>query len=225
MNFLVYQGQINILETGGQIYDYENFIVTCNPDGSRTLRTVSRSPKKDLLRDVYQRESEDWEPKEAFGSLYYKGKYQGSIHRRLIDNNLHSWLWSANGKCDYQVFPIDKNVIIGFHAIFHEAWKMKKVINRNNEYNKILTHTVSDTWNGKTISHGSMLLSKARYEGIETVYVSAGNFLCEKFIWLTPFGKELLIWSHGDDSIFVKMEVIRGNNKGVIYELANFKKF
>ncbi len=96
---------------------------------------------------------------------------------------------------------------------------------RKNEYNEILTFTVSDTWNGRTISHGTILSSTARYEGIEKVDVSAGKFLCDKFIWLTPFGKELLIWSHGDDSIFIKMQVIKGNNKGVIYELSNFEKF
>ena len=57
MNFLIYQGQINIIHFDDKIYEYENFIVTRNPDGSRTLRTVSRSPRKDLLRDVYQKES------------------------------------------------------------------------------------------------------------------------------------------------------------------------
>ncbi|MBL41477.1 MAG: hypothetical protein CMM49_02325 [Rhodospirillaceae bacterium] len=225
MNFLVYKGQINIIDTDGKTYDYENFIITRNPDGSRTLRAVSRSPNRDLLRDVYQKESKYWQPIEAFGNLYYKNKYEGSIQRKLIDGDLHSWLCKPNGNYDHKVFSIKKNVILGFHAIFHEAWKMRMVGKRKNEYNEILTFTVSDTWNGRTISHGTILSSTARYEGIEKVDVSAGKFLCDKFIWLTPFGKELLIWSHGDDSIFIKMQVIKGNNKGVIYELSNFEKF
>ena len=224
MNFLIYQGQINIIDFDDKVYEYENFIVTRNPDESRTLRTVSRSPRKDLLRDVYQKESKDWRPMESYGSLYYKDKYQGSVQRRLIGKDLHSWLWYPNGKCDHKIFPIQENTIIGFHAIFHESWKMSLISNRNNEYEEILTHTVSDTWNGKTISHGSVLSSRARYDGSETVSVSAGNFPCERFTWLTPFGKELIIWSHGEDFIFIKMEVVKGNNRGVVYELAKYDK-
>ena len=224
MKFSVYHGQINIIEPNGKFYDYENFIVTRNPDGSRSLRSVSRSPKKDLLRDVFQKESKEWKPIEAYGSLYFKDKFQGSVLRRIIDNKLHSWLWSLGGECDYQVFDIPKNTIIGFHAIFHESWKMKLISNQNKDYQQTITHTVSNTWNGKTLDHGSTLTSRAKYEGSEIIEVSAGRFKCEKYLWLTPFGKELAIWSFGDDSIFIKMEVIRGNNKGVIYELAEFIK-
>ena len=123
-----------------------------------------------------------WQPIEAFGNLYYKNKYEGSIQRRLIDGDLHSWLCKPNGNYDHKVFSI-KNVILGFMQFFmkHGRWMVDK---RKNEYNEILT-TVSDTWNGRTISHGTILSSTARYEGIEKVDVSAGKFLCDKFIWLT----------------------------------------
>ena len=53
---------------------------------------------------------------------------------------------------------------------------MRVISNRNNEYEEILTHTVSDTWNGKTINHGSVLSSMATYDGSESISVSAGNF-------------------------------------------------
>ncbi|MAR79291.1 MAG: hypothetical protein CMM18_03570 [Rhodospirillaceae bacterium] len=224
MKFSVYQGKINIIEPEGKVYNYENFIVTSNPDGTRSLRSVSRSPKKDLFRDVYQKETKDWRPLEAYGSLYYKNKFQGSVQRRVQDNRLHSWLWSNTGDCDYQVFDISKNTIIGFHAIFHESWKMRRLSNHKKKFQEIITYTVSNTWNGMTLDHGSILTSKARPEGSETIEVAAGKFSCEKYLWLTPFGKKLAIWSFGDDSIFIKMEVLKGNNKGVIYELSEFKK-
>ena len=119
-----------------------------------------------------------------------------------------------------------KSAIIKSNGSFLEnSCKISEIdSNQNKDYQQIITHTVSNTWNGKTLDHGSTLTSKAKYEGSEIIEVSAGRFKCEKYLWLTPFGKELAIWSFGDDSIFIKMEVIRGNNKGVIYELAEFIK-
>ena len=224
MQFIIYQGKINIIDTDGKTYDYENFIVTLNPDGSRTLRTVSCSPKKDLLRDVYQKEDRNWRPIEAYGSVFYKKKFIGTVQRRIVKNNLYSWLWSPEGECDYRVFEFPNFMIVGFHAIFHESWKMNLLSTKSNKFQELTILTVSNTWNGKTISHGSVLRSKARYDGLETIEVPAGVFDCKRFTWLTPFGKELVIWSHGKDSIFIKMLVSKGNNEGFVYQLSQYNK-
>ncbi len=45
--------------------DYEIFTLTANPDGSRTLRAVSHSPRGALLRDVNQMAGPDWRPIEG----------------------------------------------------------------------------------------------------------------------------------------------------------------
>ena len=54
MGLTIYTGRIDLTEPDGVKSDYERFMLTANPDGSRTLRTVTRSPKGDLLRDVNQ---------------------------------------------------------------------------------------------------------------------------------------------------------------------------
>ncbi len=224
MSFIIYEGRIDIVEPDGQRTDYESFIVTQNPDGSRTMRTVTRSPRGDLLRDVNQREGRDWQPLEAMGRLYFKNELLGSLMRRIVDGVLHSWLWSPEGQLDYQTFDAPNGMSLGFHPIFHEGWKMNHVSTSHNEPQSILTHTVSNTWNGRSLSHGVRLRSRARFDGVEAVTVPAGTFDCRRYTWFTPFDKELIIWAHGPDSIFVKELVDRGDKAGTLYELSALRK-
>ena len=71
MGLSIYTGRIDITEPDGYHCDYERFILTANPDGSRTLRTVTRSPKGALLRDVNQMVAADWRPSEVTGRLFF----------------------------------------------------------------------------------------------------------------------------------------------------------
>lgn len=221
MSFTIYEGKINITENSGNVVDYERFTVTRNPDGSRTMRTLTRSPKGDLLRDVNQREGVDWRPNEAIGRLYFKGRLMGTVLRRIVLETLHSWVWNPDGSSDYETFDAPEKITIGFHPIFHEAWKMNYISTKHNELQPVLTHTVSNTWNGRSIGHGMKLKSQARFDGNETITVPAGTFKCRRYTWLTPFDKELIIWAHGSDSIFVKELVDKGDKAGTAYELAS----
>ena len=221
MPFVIYQGDIIIKNPNGKKYDYETFIITRNPDNSKTMHTLTRSPAGDLLRDVNQTEGIDWKPKEGIGKLFFKDKLIGTIVRKLVKNKLHSWIWKKNDIIDYKIFAVPKKITLGFHPIFHDAWKMNFLSIENNNLQEILTYTSSNTWNGSSLDHGKILSSRARFNKIESISVPAGKFTCRKYTWYTPFKKELIIWCSGEDNIFVKLEVIKGKNKGTTYELSN----
>ena len=220
MSFNVYQGHIDITEPDGTPKLYERFILTENPDGSRTLRTLTQSPKGDLLRDANQTVDADWRPIEAIGRLYYKKECHGSVLRRLTDKTLHSYVWNRDTKLDYTTFDAPPLMSIGYHAIITDSWKMCFIDMSRRDFQDITVHTVSKTWNGRTLEHGEKVTSRARFEGIEHIDVPAGTFECARYTWVTSFGKELHIWSIGPHRMLARMLVARGDKEGTLYELA-----
>jgi hypothetical protein len=220
MSFETFIGRIDLTEPDGTRTDYERFILTHNPDGSRTLRTLTRSPKGDLLRDVNQMVAADWRPIEAIGRLFFKNEAQGTVLRRVVGDKLHSYVWRQGGEVDHAVFDAPPNMNVGFHPIFHDAWKMCFLDTTHQNDQPILGHTVSNSWNGSSLSHGLKVTGSARFAGHENVTVPAGTFACEKFIWNTSFDKILHIWRSGPHHLFVKLTVAEGDKAGSVYELA-----
>lgn len=224
MGLSIYTGRIDLTEPDGLKSDYERFILTVNPDGSRTLRTVTRSPKGDLLRDVNQMVAADWRPIEVVGRLFFKNEFQGTVMRRVIGDQIHSYVWTPDAPMDHAVIDAPPRMTLGFHPIFHDAWKMSYLDLGHHDYQDILTHTVSNTWNGRSLGHGMKIQGKVRYDGSETITVPAGRLACERFTWQTSFGKELHVWRHGPHHIFVKMVVATGDKHGSVYELATLEE-
>jgi hypothetical protein len=222
MSFTIVTGRIRISEPDGAQSDYERFTVTLNPDGTRTMRTLTRSPKGDLLRDVNQLDAADWRPIEGIGRLFYKGEAHGTVVRRVFGDKLQSWVWNQGTPVDYGEFDAPPHLTVGYHPILHEAWKMNFVDPAQPGWQELLTHTVSNTWNGRSLGHGMKLKSSARFEGIEEVTTPAGKFRCQRFTWLTPFDKELHIWRTGPLHILVKEVVARGDKHGSVYELSDY---
>ncbi|MCB2107767.1 MAG: hypothetical protein KDE14_08715 [Rhodobacteraceae bacterium] len=224
MGFTIYTGTIDLTEPDGKRFHYERFILTKNPDGSRTLRTLTQAPKGDLLRDVNQMVAADWRPIEAMGRLFFKNEAQGTVLRRVIGDKLHSYVWTQGSEVDYQTFDAPPKMMVGFHPIFHDGWKMCYIDTSNHDYQDMLTHTVSNSWNGKSLGHGVKVKGKAKFEGREKATVKAGTFETERFTWQTSFGKELHIWRSGPDHMFVKLVVAKGDKEGSVYELASYNE-
>ena len=224
MSVKVFSGNMNIIEANGNISPYEKFIITFNPDGTKLLKTLSISPDGNLIRDVNQYFSSEWFDIEGIARLFYQNQYVGTILRRVIEGNLHSTIWNNKKEFDHTEFKISKNMHLGFHSLMNDAWKMNFLDTSHSEDQDIIVHTISETWNGSTITHGKELKSSAIYEGEEDLKLIAGNFYCQKFLWRTPSNKLLKIWRTSEAKVLARMEVIIGKNKGSIYELTNFKE-
>jgi hypothetical protein len=220
----IFAGKIRITEPDGLVSPYERFIVTVNPDGSRTLRTVTRSPKGDLLRDVNQLLAADWRDIEATGRVFFKGQALGTVQRRIVGDTLHSRVLSRDGGLDEASFDAPPELILGFHALLTDAWKMSRLDTSHHEYQPLLIHTVSRTWNGSTLGHGERIQSKARYDTTEQLDLPAGRFECDKFIWQTSFEKELHVWRTGEANLLARMVVAEGDKAGSVYELSEYEE-
>ena len=223
MSFEFYSGRIDLTEPDGKTFDYERFMLTANPDGSRTLRTLTWSPKGDLLRDMNQLVAADWRPIEGTGRLFFKNEACGTVVRRVVGDKLESMVWKQGGPIDSASFEAPEKMTVGFHPIFHDIWKMSFIDTSHHEMQDILIHTVSNTWNGSTLSHGQKIKGRARFDGREDVTTPAGTFPCERFVWETSFGKILRLWRTGPHHIFVKLLVAEGDKAGSLYQLVNLE--
>jgi hypothetical protein len=124
----------------------------------------------------------------------------------------------------YAEFEAPPRMSVGFHPIFHDAWKMNFHDITNTELQEVLTHTVSNSWNGSSLGHGQKIHGKARFEDHEKVTVPAGTFPTERFLWHTTFGKDLMVWRTGPHHLFVKLLVVSGDKEGTVYELAQLEQ-
>ena len=156
--------------------------------------------------------------------VFFKGEALGTVLRRVVGDTLYSTLLSRDGTKDEATYPAPKEMILGFHAILTDSWKMNRLDTSHNEYQEIMVHTVSDTWNGSSLGHGKRLVSKARFDTAERLELPAGMFDCEKFVWQTTFGKELHVWRTGEANVLAKMLVASGEKQGSIYELSDYEE-
>lgn len=227
VNFSIYKGTIGIGVIGEpeSYQDYEDFTMTENPDRSRTLRTLSRAPRGDLLRDVNQMAGPDFRPIEAMGRLFFKGEALGTIMRRVIDDTLYSYAWRPGGPMDTAEFHAPPRMTIGYHPIMHEAWKMNFHDREKGGVQDAVIFTVSKSWNGKSLGHGELLTSKAEFLGYETIKVPAGEFDCESYIWWTNFDLEIKIWRTKGTNLTTKMEVRGGEkNRNTMYQMIKYSE-
>lgn len=225
MNFSILQGRIDIIEPGEQPREYERFTISVNPDSSRSLTTVTWAPKGDLLRQTNQRVTKEWRPIDASGRLFFKGKDFGTVIRRIDGKILRSWVWAPDStEPDYAEFEAPDNMSVGFHPIIHDAWKMAFMDTSHNDAQELITHTVSQTWNGSSLGHGVQLRSLSRFIGKESISTPAGDLECDKFLWSSPFDKELEVWRTGPHHILARMHVAKGDKEGTVYQLAKLEE-
>jgi len=157
------------------------------------------------------------------GRVFYKGQLQGTVLRRVIGERVYSFVWTPDRQMDSAQFEAPPGMMLGFHPIIQDAWKMAFVDTSHREYQEIVVLSVSNTWNGRTLGHGEVLRSKAHFDGCEWLELPAGRFECEKFVWQTPFQKELHIWRTGEAHLLARMLVASGSNQGTTYELAQLE--
>jgi hypothetical protein len=218
-----YEGEISIRSPDGAARPYERFSVTINPDGSRTLKAVTVSPNGTLVRDVQQSVSRDWRPLHGSSRIFLGGRAQGSISKWVTAEGIHSVL-VVDGDYSHEIFPAPARFSIGFHPIADEAWKMALVDATREGRSALVTHTCSTTWNGRTMEHGRTVTSEVAYLGMEARAIGNVPAACRAFLWFTPFGKELRVWTYTDDFVFAGLLVAKGDNAGTEYVVSSLRQ-
>lgn len=202
---------------------WEDFIVTRNPDGSRTAQTMSRFPGCSVVRHVTQTVSADFTPLDGHVRLFVDNVLKGIVVRRVVGDKVTSIVIPADdGPIDQQTIQLDgPDMVLGYHPTTAEGWKLQKLDRGSSEKQTLRLLTVSLTWNGGTLGHGRKVEMPVCYRGKEEITVAAGTFLCDRYHWDTgDIDGELDIWTTGDDAILARMY---GHAKGYGYELEEYE--
>lgn len=185
--------------------EYEKFTLTANPDGTRTLRTLTRSPRGNLLRDVTQTVAADWTFLEAYGRLFLDGVCVGSVMRQRVGEELESRLWRPGEAPDVARFPAPRDLVVGYHPVIGDAWKANFYDMGRRGVQSLVTLSVSNTWNGSSLEHGIPRESTMEFLGLETITVPAGTFETEHLVWHTRIDNDLHIWRHGPHNLLIQL--------------------
>jgi hypothetical protein len=221
---LTWEGEVWLHAPQGGAQLYERYAVTINPDGSRTLKTLTVSPNGTLVRDVHQSVSRDWQPLHGSSRVHLDGRAQGVVSKWVSPGEIHSTV-HVDGDFSYERFVAPAGRFsIGFHPIADEAWKMALIDASRTGRSPLTTHTCSPTWNGRTIEHGRTVTSEVDYLGPETRDVDGVALPCHAFLWHTPFAKQLKVWAWGEHYLFAGLSVVAGDNAGTEYVLTRLRQ-
>ena len=211
------------LDQSEQAISWEDFIVTRNPDGSRTAMTMSRFPGCSIVRHVTQTVDKDFVPRDGFARLFSENRYLGAIVRHVSGDQVTSIILPPDGgPVDQEAFPIDLTAeVLGYHPTAAEGWKLMKLDRKVAGMQTIKLFTTSLTWNGGTISHGRKVEMPVEYLGEEAIEVAGQTLDCHHYMWRTgDIDGDLEIWTTGEDQIVARMN---GYRKGHAYELARYE--
>lgn len=201
--------------------DWEDFIITKNPDGSRTAMTLSRFPRSSIVRHVVQTVDKDFRSIDGFARLFSEGKFLGSIARYVREGRLISTVFPPDGgPADPFETEFDQDrEVLGYHPTSVEGWKFQRMDLSQKGPQSIHLFTTSLTWNGGAMGHGLRVEMSVEYLGDEDLQVAGESFPCRHYIWRTgDIDGDLDIWTTGDDQILVRM---LGHRKGHCYELSS----
>lgn len=194
---------------------YEWFTVTVNPDRTRTLRVITKSPDASLVRDVSQTVDETWAPVEGYVRLIRDNVLLGSLIRRVEGTRVQSYFFDGGGRVSHGEQELTERMTFGFHAVASNPWKFGQ---HGGEAGvtplPILTHSLS--WNGGTVGLGDVSHTTLEHLGRQTVTVPAGTFDCDHFRWSTRVDGVIDVWSATEDKIYVRGHQ---HDRDIVYEL------
>jgi hypothetical protein len=204
---------------------WEDFIVTTNPDGSRTAQTMSRFPGCSVVRHVTQTVAPDFTPIDGFVRLFVDNVFKGALVRRVEGDKLVSIRLPAGGEAvDLDTFDLDgPDMVLGYHPTTAEGWKLMKLDRSMAGPQTLRLFTVSMTWNGHTLDHGKKGEMSVEYMGEEDITTPAGTFACHHYVWHTGahMDGDLQLWLTGSNSIVARMD---GDRRPFRYELASYSE-
>jgi hypothetical protein len=198
----------------------ENFRVTVQPDGLRTLRAQCELDDDQLLRDVTLTVDAGWRPVTAFIQLTIAGKFAGATWYRFAPDEIVVEGYNAVAGRISQRVPLARPVdAFGAHPIHGDAWNLARLRLAGGRPIKAPRYTSSSMSNGA--SGPGLVLLPENYlvyalAGRDTVTTPSGSYAADHFtMTVTSKQKVNHIWASGADCIPVRMTTSDGRK----YEL------
>lgn len=182
---------------------YEDWWLTRNRDGSRTMRTLAMTGDSKFVRDVTYTLGADERPLQVFIQLQVDDRLSGTGYFRVSGDTMTVVTDSADTGHTLQTVDVPDRFHVLTHAVMLDgwpAWALEKTPGRDQT---IAVYSTSPLWNGTTGPLGQMTEQRFRYLGTERISVPAGTFEARHYSF-GGGGSE--VWVTGEHNILVKYD-------------------
>lgn len=202
----------------GKVRGQDEFNLTVNKDGSRTMRMLSIIPDTKIMRDVVHRVDANFRPVETFVSVFNDGVRTGA-GMFVFDGSKGKGLVLSNSGILTQEVDIPGHFSMIPHSMPADGWYFNQYDHAKGGLQDLKIFNPS----GGGESVGSVLARvqtvQIRYVGKERITVPAGTFEAEHWELPAP-DADNQIWVYGPDRIMVRFIDV-GRDR--VYNLKTFK--
>ena len=208
--FQFMHGRISYRKKGPEGFERgrEDWSLTHNRDGSRTLRTLSMTDDSKFVRDVTYTIDTDARPLRAFVQLQVDDQLVGSGYFQVTGDRMTIVTDGVDTGHTMQVIPVPKRFHVMTHALMADGWPALAFEGKEPGTQTFPSYSTSPSWDGTSGPLGYMTTQDLTLVGSEQVTVPAGKFQAQHYIIgddADPLGASH-IWVTGEHNILVKYD-------------------
>lgn len=193
---------------GGFERGREDFWLTQNRDGSRTMRTLAMTDDSEFVRDVTYTLGVDERPLRVFEQLQVGDLLVGSGYFSVAGDTMTIMTDGYDTGHTVQQVKVPERFHVLTHAVMLDGWPFWAFVGNKPGHQTIDVYSTSPLWNGTTGPLGHMVKQRLTFVGNEEITVPAGTFQTGHF----SFGgdedpsKASHVWITGEHNILVKYD-------------------
>jgi len=193
---------------GGEERGREDWWLTRNRDGSRTMRTLAMTDDSKFVRDVTYTLGADERPLQVFIQLQVGTRMVGSGYFRVEGDTMNIVTDSIDTGHTVQSVKVPARFHVLSHAVMLDGWPAWALDLERGGRQTISVYSTSQLWNGTDGPLGRMVRQTFTVLGVEQITVPAGTFEA----WHIRFGDDpdssraSDVWVTGEDNILVKYD-------------------
>lgn len=183
----------------------EEWMLTHNADGSRTLRMFTLISATELMRDFTHRVDANFRPLESFQATWRKGQRTGAGFYTFHDDRVEATVFSPNGVFTQRA-DVTGPVTMITHSMAGDGWHFGSYDRTRGGEQQVTAFNPSGWGDGIQSVLAKVYPVEIMFKGTETITVPAGRFETE--VWLIGKNADGVwrneVWLHGPHKIMVK---------------------
>jgi hypothetical protein len=186
----------------------EDWWLTRNRDGTRTMRCLSMTDDSKFVRDVTYTLGADERPADAFVRLQVGDQVVGRGYFFLRGDQMRVITDARDSGHTEQTVPVGDRFHVTTHAVMLDGWLVWSYDLEAGGEQVLPVYNTSTRWNGTDGPLGRLETLRVTYLGEEKVSVPAGTFATRHYRFETDFVKIPAsdIWVTGDDNLLVRYD-------------------
>lgn len=186
----------------------EDWWLTRNRDGSRTMRTLAMTDDSRFVRDVIYTIGADERPRLVLIQLQVDSQLTGSGYFRVSGDKMTIVTDAVDTGHTVQVVDVPARFHVLTHAVMLDGWPAWALDMAQAGSQTIDVYTTSPLWNGTSGPLGRMIEQRFTLLGSEEITVPAGTFDAQHFRTgdASDTSPASHIWVTGQDNILLRYD-------------------